>query len=403
MDLELHQLDRRYEVLRRRQPERERGLMASLAEHGQQVPIVVVALSSPRRYLVIDGFKRLRCLERLGSDTVQATQWDLSESEALLLDSSQRSSEAPCQLEQGWLLSVLREQGMNLEELARRFARSPSWVSRHLGLVCDLPASVQEQVRQGAIPAHAAMRYLLPLGRRHREDCQRLAAAIAAAHLTSREVGALCDAWLRSSPPVRERLEKDPRLYLRARAQRQEPAPLPVAQELLRDIDRMAQTARRLSLRVQQSELSPSELCELHQALRQTRTELEELDKEIDRAEQDRAHRHPEAVREGRFETPDRQASQDLEKQCEQGDQVPEQETAEDRAGVPGRALPRSDPGAFLDVSGQPRARPRGASGSEGADLLLHPDRLLPSTRNRDPAQDAGRQVSLRAGPGDSA
>ena len=329
MDLELHQLDRRYEVLRRRQPGRERALLASLAEHGQQVPIVVVALSSPHRYLVIDGFKRLRCVERLGVDTVRATPWELSESEALLLDSSQRSSEAPCQLEQGWLLSVLREQGMSLEELARRFSKSPSWVSRHLGLVCDLPASVQEQVRQGAIPAHAAMRYLLPLARRHREECQRLASAIAAAQLTSREVGALCDAWLRSSPQVRERLEKDPRLYLRARAQRQEPAPLPVAQELLRDIDRMARTARRLNERIQESELSSSELCELRQALRQTQTQLEELDKEIDRAEQNRAHCHPEAGRERHPETADRQASQNLEKQRQRGDQVPERDPPE--------------------------------------------------------------------------
>ena len=47
MELEFHQLDRRYETLRRRSPERERRLLASLAEHGQQAPIIVVVDEGP--------------------------------------------------------------------------------------------------------------------------------------------------------------------------------------------------------------------------------------------------------------------------------------------------------------------------------------------------------------------
>jgi hypothetical protein len=42
MDLEFHQLDLRYEELRGRSPARERRLLSSLMEVGQQVPIVVV-------------------------------------------------------------------------------------------------------------------------------------------------------------------------------------------------------------------------------------------------------------------------------------------------------------------------------------------------------------------------
>jgi ParB-like chromosome segregation protein Spo0J len=63
MALEFHQLDRRYQDLRLRRPERERRLLASLAEHAQQEPIVVVKAEDS--YVVIDGFKRLRWLELL--------------------------------------------------------------------------------------------------------------------------------------------------------------------------------------------------------------------------------------------------------------------------------------------------------------------------------------------------
>jgi transposase len=46
MDLEFHQLDRRHEPLRRRRPERERSLLASLAEQGQ------LASGSPARKVI---------------------------------------------------------------------------------------------------------------------------------------------------------------------------------------------------------------------------------------------------------------------------------------------------------------------------------------------------------------
>jgi hypothetical protein len=48
MELEFHQLEMQYEHLHLQRPERERRLLASLAEKGQQVPIVVVALFEDR-------------------------------------------------------------------------------------------------------------------------------------------------------------------------------------------------------------------------------------------------------------------------------------------------------------------------------------------------------------------
>jgi hypothetical protein len=48
-------------------------LLASLAESGQQTPIVVVAAAGqPDRYLVIDGYKRIAALRQLGRDIVEA-------------------------------------------------------------------------------------------------------------------------------------------------------------------------------------------------------------------------------------------------------------------------------------------------------------------------------------------
>jgi len=141
MQLEFHQLDRRWEHLRVREPQRQRRLLASLADIGQQTPLVVIVSPEDRqRYLVIDGYKRIAALEQLGRDTVEATVWAMSEAEAVLLSRSLRFGPPESALEQGWLLAELeRRFGYSLDELGRRFDRSASWVSRRLALVELLP------------------------------------------------------------------------------------------------------------------------------------------------------------------------------------------------------------------------------------------------------------------------
>lgn len=136
MQLEFHQLDRRWKHLRVRHPARQRRLLASLADGGQQTPIVVVAAEGQAdRYVVIDGYKRITALEQLGRDTVEAVVWPMSEAAAVLLDRSLRLSEQESALEVGWLLQELEQRfGYGLDELARRFDRSVSWVSRRAGI-----------------------------------------------------------------------------------------------------------------------------------------------------------------------------------------------------------------------------------------------------------------------------
>jgi ParB family transcriptional regulator, chromosome partitioning protein len=249
MDLEFHQLDLRHEGLRVRRPERERRLLSSLAERGQQVAIVVIRLpEEPNRFLVIDGYKRIRALQRLGRDTVRATVWDMDETEALILDRSLRTAEGETALEQGWLLAELnRSFGLSLEDLARRFDRSVSWVSRRLALVRELPESVQQHVRLGKIGAHSAMKYLTPIARANRYDCERLAEEIAHSQLSTREVGILYAAWRNGVPSVRQRVIADPRLFLRARREieQEDPVSVRAADELLRNLDMVGAIARR--------------------------------------------------------------------------------------------------------------------------------------------------------------
>ena len=286
MDLEHHQLELRYERLRVRRPDRERRLLSSLAEHGQQVPIVVVAGSPTGRYVVIDGHKRVRAARRLGQDTVRATLWPMDEAEALLLSRSLRSAEAESALEQGWLLAELQSSfGFGQEELAQRFDRSQSWVSRRLALVSELPEAVQDEVRRGRIGAHAAMKHLVPMARAKTEDCERLAQAIAPLSLSTREVGELYAAWRGSGPALRERLLAEPRLFVKARRELEKEPPTPSAAGLLRDLDLAGALARRVARQYRQCQLDRQELEHLGSCLKQVMRDLESLERREDEEE----------------------------------------------------------------------------------------------------------------------
>jgi ParB/RepB/Spo0J family partition protein len=368
MDLEFHQLDLRYEGLRVRRPERERRLLASLAERGQQVPIVVIALAGePKRFLVIDGYKRIRALRRLGRDTVRATVWDMDETEALVLDRSLRTAEGETALEQGWLLAELHGGlGLSLDDLARRFDRSVSWVSRRLALVRELPKSVQQQVRGGKIGAHAAMKYLVPMARAKRYDCERLAEEIARNQFSTHEVGLLYAAWRNGPPSVREGIIEDPRLFLRARREIEEEEPVSVraAEELIRNLDMLGAIARRAARQWCEAArtMAPAERENSWWCLQQAITDLTRLSEKIERenghVESESADSDPGAPSKGCGNTPDSPGAPSVTPGSQKSDPlVIERASAHPPSGK-GRALPAGDPRPLRFLPGQPGPSP---------------------------------------------
>jgi ParB family transcriptional regulator, chromosome partitioning protein len=285
MKLELHQLDRRYEHLRVRNPQRQKRLLASLAESEQQTPIVVIAVSGEtNRYLVIDGYKRIAALGQLGRDTVDAVVWAMNEAEALLLERSMRFSEPETALEQGWLLSEFHQRfGCSLDEIARRFDRSLSWVSRRLALVEILPGTVQQEVRAGEISPQVAMKCLVPMARSSLEDCQQMADVLARHRLTSRQANQLYTAWRNSRGPVRRRILEHPLLFLKAEQSVAPEVSAPETADLARDLEMVLAIANRAGRKLSRAAplMSASELDQAQQKIQRAITQLGHLAERI--------------------------------------------------------------------------------------------------------------------------
>jgi ParB/RepB/Spo0J family partition protein len=303
MELEFHQLDRRYETLRTSSRKRDSRVLASLDQVGQQLPVVVVAGGDEGRYILIDGYKRVRGLCKLSRDTVRATCWDLCEDEALLLGQRMRTAEGDSALEQGWLLRELRERfELSVAQLARRFDRSQGWVSERLSLVTTLPEPIQEQVRQGLLVPHAAMKFLLPLARANRQGAIELAAAIAPLRPSTRQTQALCVAYARAGEQARRYLLERPEQVLHAREPGGASLPPHPGELLLHDLAALGGIARRAAARVTDGAvvaLLPPEQDELRHRVDSTRSDVEDLFRhlaqEIDDARRAHEDDHPQA------------------------------------------------------------------------------------------------------------
>jgi ParB family transcriptional regulator, chromosome partitioning protein len=366
MQLEFHQLDRRWEHLRVRHPARQRRLLASLAECGQQTPIVVVAAEGQAdRYVVIDGDKRITALQQLGRDQVEAVVWPMQEAEAIVLDRCLRLSEHETALEQGWLLAEMEQRfGYSLDELARRFDRSVRWVRRRLALVELLPEAIQQQVREGQISAQVAMKFLVPAARQSLEDCQRMAAIFAEQHCDTREAGQLYAAWRRGTASVRRRLLEDPALFFKT--QRQEKLPAGPAAELNRDLAMVTAIVNRAQRRLAGAaagELEESQCAAARQQIERIARQLQRLDEKLlpeqaRHVESSTTHHDSGAAPAGSGEARDRPGAGDIASVGTQGSARELQRGAGVAASRESRTLSATDPGAFREVQGESGASP---------------------------------------------
>ena len=260
MELEISRLELRYARLRIADPVGLARLVASLQQHGQQSPVVVVPSGDGVGYVLIDGYARVAAMRSLARDVVEALVLDVPEADALVLGHGLEGARRRTALEEGWLIDeLLTGHGLGQQDVARRLQRSVSWVSRRLALVRVLPASVQDAVRAGRVPPHAAMKHLVHLARAKSGDCEALVAALAPHAVTTRQVERLWRGWCEADDEGRVRILSDPWLFLKAAEAvlpKTHVAPGDPLGPLIRDLDMVAGLSGRARRRLRDGVLA---------------------------------------------------------------------------------------------------------------------------------------------------
>jgi ParB family chromosome partitioning protein len=185
LDLDLHRLDLRFADSRLVEPHAVARLAESIERCGQIVPCIVAAVpggegGGAAALVLIDGYRRVAALRRLGRDTAGVEQWSCDLTQALLGVLARAQDRPFASIEQALLLrELVQGQGLSQHDVAQRCGRDVSWVSRRLQLLSGLPDSALAAVRGGRLPSWAANRVIVPLARANIEHAERLLAMLA--------------------------------------------------------------------------------------------------------------------------------------------------------------------------------------------------------------------------------
>jgi ParB-like chromosome segregation protein Spo0J len=231
-EVDLHRLELRFAEARLLEPRAIEALARSIEQSGQLIACIAVADADSKRLILVDGYRRVLALRRLGRDTARVESWTCDLAQALLTVLAQAGRRAFAAMEEALLVQELvRGQGLSEREVARRSGRDVSWVSRRLELVCGLSDSILAAVRQGAVSTWAATRVLAPLARANSAQATQLLAALAATPLSTRELHTWFQHYLSASSAARERMVAQPRLFIQSlRAQEEQRADTRLAQ-----------------------------------------------------------------------------------------------------------------------------------------------------------------------------
>jgi ParB/RepB/Spo0J family partition protein len=219
-DLDLHRLELRFTTSRLFEPRAIDRLVRSIERYGQVVPCVVAADDGGGAMVVIDGYRRIAALRRLGFDTVKAEIWTCSVADALIAVLARTNDRPFAAMEEALALRELVEgHGVSQHELARRCGRDVSWVSRRLQLLSGLSDGALLAVREGRLSSWAASRIVAPLARANGDHAMRLLESLAKEPLSTRELARWFKHYQSSLLGVRDHLVSRPGLFIRAQAE----------------------------------------------------------------------------------------------------------------------------------------------------------------------------------------
>ena len=208
-EIELAELDVRYENYRMKNPALEKRLLASIAQRG--IEQALEGAASGERKILLNGFKRRRCALRLGLHHVPYVAMGDDEAGAILNLLRVANQSALTLLEQARFIEQLRQlEKMSVADIAEQLWRSKSWVSMRLGLLEEMSLRLQEEIFAGRFPMYSYMYTLRPFMRLNRvgkQELEEFVLAVSGQKLSVREIEQLAHGYFRGPQSMREMIQ----------------------------------------------------------------------------------------------------------------------------------------------------------------------------------------------------
>ena len=209
-NVERTSFDLRYQTYRLRDEATEARLLASVALRGIEQPLLGV--DAPHGRLLLKGFKRYRCAERLGIECVPYIS--LGEDEAAGIASLMCvAKEKPLTIiEQAkFVVELLSKHQMSVAEVAQIVSRSKAWVSMRRSLLNEISQAVLEILFRGEFPVYSYMYTIRPFMRMKgvgQEEIERFIQAISGKRLSIREIELLSQGYFCGPETLRREIDQ---------------------------------------------------------------------------------------------------------------------------------------------------------------------------------------------------
>ena len=208
--VELSEIDLRYESYRLRSKVEEQTLINSVLNHGIREPLEgVTPVNGPK--ILLNGFKRVRCAKKLKIGVVP--WYSLGKDEAVgMLELLRRSTTKPLTiLEQARLIDELQGvHAMGTADIALLLEKSKAWVSVRSGIMVDMSECVKAAIFDGRFPAYAYLYILRPFIRINavtKKEVNAFVTAVSGMHLSIREIRTLAHGYFKGSDELRKQIE----------------------------------------------------------------------------------------------------------------------------------------------------------------------------------------------------
>ncbi len=220
--IDLHRLELRFEATRISDAAAVQRLAESIQTSGQLVACIAAGDQDSGALVLMDGYRRVKALKRLGADTALVQCWHCPVGPALAQMLAHSFSRAFDPMEEALMLRELIDSlGLSQREAARQCARDVSWVQRRLVLLAALPADLVQAVRNSQVSSWAAARILAPLARANSEHASQLLASLAAKPLSTRELQAWFNHYQACQHTQRQRMVDHPHLFIESLNEKQ--------------------------------------------------------------------------------------------------------------------------------------------------------------------------------------
>jgi ParB-like chromosome segregation protein Spo0J len=227
-EVELHRLELRFAAMRVNDARAVQRLVQSIDACGQLIECIVVGepqqplpegghKAAGASLVLIDGYRRVAALRKLGRDTARVECWSCTVAEALAQVLARSRSRAFTAIEEALLLrDLVTGHRLSQREAARQCGRDVSWVQRRLQLLGEVPDAVLQAVCREQVSTWSAVRVFAPLARANTEHAQRLLAGMGQPQqaLSTRELNTWFAHYRMSQHGQRERMVEHPRLFI---------------------------------------------------------------------------------------------------------------------------------------------------------------------------------------------